>query len=205
MNTITVVDYGAGNLQSVNRQLLSLGVEVIVSSDPAQVAGAEKIVLPGVGHFGNAMENLRRSGLVDALQQAVQVRGVPILGICLGMQLMAHSSTEGNAAGLGWFDGAVVRFDAPDSLRYKIPHMGWNEVRQARRSRLMEGIPDLSEFYFVHSYHYVPLEDPDVLLTSDYCGTFACGIERRHIFGVQFHPEKSHDVGLKLLRNFTRL
>lgn len=202
MRPVTVVNYGAGNLQSVNRRLEYLGANVVITSDPSQVAKAEKLVLPGVGHFGKAMENLRTQGLTDALNEAVLTRAVPILGICLGMQLMATSSTEGDAQGLGWFKGSVVRFDIADKLRFKVPHMGWNEVRQAKRSVLMEGIPDGSEFYFVHSYHYVPDHGPEVLLTADYSYTFTCAVERDNIYGVQFHPEKSHEVGLKLIRNF---
>lgn len=205
MRAVTVLDYGAGNLQTVNRQLKRLGAEVIVSSDPDRIARAEKIVLPGVGHFGAAMENLLKQGHVEALNRAVLARGVPVLGICLGMQLMASSSTEGNSRGLGWFQGSVVRLEVPDRLRFKIPHMGWNQVRKTRDSALLGDIPDLSEFYFLHSYCYVPEDTDDVLLTADYCHTFACAIERDNIYGVQFHPEKSHDVGMKLLGNFLRL
>lgn len=202
MRPVTVVNYGAGNLQSVSRRLEYLGAKVAVTSDPSQIAKAEKLVLPGVGHFGKAMEHLHAQGLTDALNEAVLTRAVPILGICLGMQLMAASSTEGNAQGLGWFAGSVVRFDMADKLRFKVPHMGWNQVRQARPSVLMEGIPDGSQFYFVHSYRYVPDRGPEVLLTADYAYSFVCAIERDEIYGVQFHPEKSHDVGLKLIRNF---
>lgn len=202
MRPVTVVNYGAGNLQSVSRRLEYLGAKVVVTSDPSQIAKAEQLVLPGVGHFGRAMENLHAQGLTDALNEAVLTRAVPILGICLGMQLMAASSTEGNAKGLGWFEGSVVRFDMADKLRFKVPHMGWNQVRQARPSALTAGIPDGSQFYFVHSYRYVPYPGPEVLLTADYAYSFVCAIERDEIYGVQFHPEKSHDVGLKLIRNF---
>jgi glutamine amidotransferase len=179
-----------------------LGAKVVISSDPAQVRSAEKILLPGVGHFGRAMENLVHNGLADALNEAVLVKQVPILGICLGMQLMASSSAEGGSAGLGWFGGSVVRLEVADKLHFKVPHMGWNQVRQAKRSLLLKDIPDDSEFYFVHSYCYAPENKDEVLLTSDYSTSFTCGIERDNIFGVQFHPEKSHDVGMKMLRNF---
>jgi imidazole glycerol-phosphate synthase subunit HisH len=202
MGSVVIVDYGAGNLQSVFRRLSQLDVEVTISSDPARVASAEKIVLPGVGHFGRAMENLVHNGLADALQEAVLVRQVPVLGICLGMQLMASSSEEGASVGLGWFGGSMKRFDIADKLHFKIPHMGWNEVRQAKKSLLLKNIPDKAEFYFVHSYYYAPASEEEVLLTSEYSSSFTCGIERDNIFGVQFHPEKSHEVGMTMLRNF---
>lgn len=209
MKAVTVVDYGAGNLHTVHRQLRRLGADVVVSSDPAQLARAEKIVLPGVGHFGRAMEHLEKSGMVSALNEAVREKQVPILGICLGMQLMARSSTEGDTSGLEWFNGSVVRFDVSDKLRFKVPHMGWNQVRRARDSVLLEDVPDFSEFYFVHSYHYAPADqddqDGDALLISEYSYPFTCAIQRENIYGVQFHPEKSHVVGMKLLRNFLRV
>jgi glutamine amidotransferase len=202
MSAITVVDCETGNLQSVNRRLDHLGAKVLISSDPVQVSNAAKILLPGVGHFGKAMENLAQNGLADALNEAVLVRQVPVLGICLGMQLMASASAEGGSAGLGWFRGSVVRFEVADKLHFKVPHMGWNQVRQAKDSLLLKGIPDLAEFYFVHSYYYAPENEEEVLLTSDYSTNFTCGVERDNIYGVQFHPEKSHDVGMRLLRNF---
>jgi imidazole glycerol-phosphate synthase subunit HisH len=202
MSAITVVDCGTGNLQSVNRRLDQLGAEVMVTSDPARVASAGKILLPGVGHFGRAMENLSHSGLADALNEAVLVKRVPILGICLGMQLMASSSAEGGSRGLGWFGGSVVRLEVHDKLHFKVPHMGWNQVQRRKQSLLLKNIPDGSEFYFVHSYYYAAENEDEVLLTSDYSRSFACGIERENIFGVQFHPEKSHEVGTTMLRNF---
>lgn len=202
---MTVVDYGAGNLQSVHRRLVSAGAAAVVSSDPKEIARAEKIVLPGVGHFGKAMENLRRNGLVDSLNEAVVVRRVPILGICLGMQLMADWSAEGETRGLEWFRGSVVRFDLRDPLRFKVPHMGWNQVRRVQDSPLLEGVAESSEFYFVHSYHYLPEGDGDTLLLSDYGYPFTCAIARDNIYGVQFHPEKSHESGMTMLRNFARL
>lgn len=176
-----------------------------ISSNPAQVADAAKILLPGVGHFGKAMENLARSGLADALNEAVLVKRVPILGICLGMQLMAASSSESDSAGLGWFGGSVLRFDIADKLHFKVPHIGWNQVRQRKNSRLLKGITDDAEFYFVHSYYYAPVDEEEVLLTSEYSCNFTCGIERDNIFGVQFHPEKSHEAGMKMLRNFVEI
>jgi imidazole glycerol-phosphate synthase subunit HisH len=200
-----VVDYGAGNLLSVQRRLVSVGATVVVSSNPEEIAKASKIILPGVGHFGQAMDNLRRGGLVEALNEAVLTRGVPILGICLGMQLMASSSTEGETRGLGWFSGSVVRFQVSDRLRFKVPHMGWNQVRRSKDSPLIDEIPDDSEFYFVHSYHYLPEGEGDALLTSEYGYPFTCGIARDNIHGVQFHPEKSHEAGMKMLRNFVQM
>jgi len=199
---VLIVDYGMGNIHSVRRRMDQAGAQCSVSSSPEVVLQAEKLILPGVGHFGRAMQNLQDSGLVDALNEAVLHRKTPVLGICLGMQLMAGHSEEGDADGLGWFDGTVTRFRVEDRLRYKVPHMGWNQARQMKQSPLLKGIPDNSEFYFVHSYHFLANEAADVLTETDYSYLFASAIEKDNIFGVQFHPEKSHDAGTLLLKNF---
>lgn len=194
-----------GNLNSVKKKLLSLKAEVVVTSQPSDLLEAQRIVLPGVGHFAMAMNNLRELGLIDALNEAVIRRHVPILGICLGMQLMARSSEEGGVEGLGWFDADVRRFQISDKLKFKVPHMGWNQVVARKPSHLLRGIAEGSEFYFVHSYHMQADHPTDVLAESDYELPFTCAVEKGNMFGVQFHPEKSHNVGQALVKNFLEL
>jgi glutamine amidotransferase len=204
-NEITIVDSGMGNLQSVRRKLERVGARAVVSSDPAALAAAQKLVIPGVGHFQRAMANLRERRLIDALEEAVLRRKVPVLGICLGLQLMARRSEEGEVAGLGWLVADVVRFRVGDSARHKVPHMGWNGLHAARPSPLLEGIASDAEFYFCHSYHLRFDDRADVLGETDYDYRFDAAAARGHIYGVQFHPEKSHDAGERLLRNFAEL
>lgn len=202
---ILIVDYGMGNLNSVRKKLAQSNCDALVSSDPKAVASADKLILPGVGHFGQAMENLRKLNLLEALNEAVLARRKPILGICLGMQLMARHSEEGDASGLGWVGGDVVRFRPKDTLQFKVPHVGWNQIAVAKDSALMKGIPDSSEFYFVHAYHLKLETAADVLNETHYDGRFVSAVEKENIFGVQYHPEKSHDVGERLLKNFVDL
>jgi glutamine amidotransferase len=199
---VAIVDYGMGNLHSVKRKLGRIGVHGHLTSDPAEVLAADKLLLPGVGHFGKAMENLAALGLVDALNEAVVERGTPILGICLGMQLFARHSQEGDVAGLGWIDADVVRFAIDDTLRFKVPHMGWNGVRIVRPNTLLGGVTEETEFYFVHAFHMVCRDSGDVLCDTDYENRFTSVVQRENLYGVQFHPEKSHEAGEVLLRNF---
>jgi glutamine amidotransferase len=198
---VAIVDYGMGNLHSVKRKLERIGVHPQLTSAPDELLRADKLLLPGVGHFGKAMEHLATMGLVPALHEAVMVRKMPILGICLGMQLFARESEEGDAEGLGWIDADVVRF-AIDDRRLKVPQMGWNSVCVARSSPLLEGVTEQTEFYFVHAYHLVCRDSRDVLCETDYGYPFTSVVERGNLYGVQFHPEKSHDAGEVLLRNF---
>ena len=201
-SAIVIVDYGTGNLNSIRRTLDRVGVKAVASADAGGIGRADKLILPGVGHFGNAMLRLAELGLVDALNEAVLSKRKPVLGICLGMELMARSSEEGDATGLGWIDARAVRLKVPDDSRYKVPHMGWNRVHSKKASALTDGIDESSEFYFAHSYH-LELNDPSDLLTeTTYAVGFPSAIERDNIFGVQFHPEKSHDAGARLLKNF---
>ena len=202
---IVIVDYGTGNLNSVRRSLDRLRAGSIISSNPNDISSADKIILPGVGHFGNAMSNLREFNLLDALHEAVLVKQKPILGICLGMELMARNSEEGNTSGLGWFDAEVVRFNISDKRRYKIPQMGWNNIRIKKNSLLMKNISELSEFYFVHSYHLKTNDQSDILNETEYESIYTSAIEKDNIFGVQYHPEKSHDAGDQLIRNFVEM
>jgi glutamine amidotransferase len=205
MSGIVVVDYGMGNLHSVRRKLRDAGAHSVLTQDPAVVATAEKLVLPGVGHFAEAMRTLESSGLREALDGAVRRRGAPILGICLGMQLFAAHSEEGDAAGLGWIAADVVRFRVSDPIRFKVPHIGWNDVQAAKESDLTRGLEARAEFYFVHAYHLACHDPSDVLLKTTYDYEFPSAVARENVYGVQFHPEKSHDAGLALLRRFAAI
>ena len=195
---IAIVDYGAGNLISVKKAFDWLGEESLITSDPAQVAKAAKVVLPGVGHFASTM-SLTRSGLKDAIAEAIQ-RGIPFLGICVGMQWMfAGSSESPETPGLGLFPGECERFPAS----VKSPHVGWNSLQIDSSSLLFRGVPSSSFVYFTHSFR-APLAETAVAC-CEYGGKFAAAVERDHVFGVQFHPEKSGDTGLTLLSNFCAL
>ncbi|MFT5777418.1 MAG: glutamine amidotransferase [Crocinitomicaceae bacterium] len=202
---IAIVDYGMGNINSVKRKILQLGAEVIVTSNPEEILTADKIILPGVGHFSKAMESLRAHQLVEPLNKAVLENHTPILGICLGMQLMALSSEEGSVPGLGWFDATVVRFNVEDQLHFKIPHTGWNQVIWQKESPLEKGLTKESEFYFVHAFHLKTNNPEDNLNLTDYEYQFPSAISKGHIYGVQYHPEKSHDAGLQMLKNFIEI
>jgi len=182
-----------------------MGARSMVSSRAADIESADKIILPGVGHFGRAMSSLRQSGLLDELNEAVLARQKPVLGICLGLELMAETSEEGNAAGLGWLRARTIRFRIEDTERHKVPHMGWNQVRIRKSSELLRGVGEGTEFYFAHSYHLALDDDDDLLCETEYEITFPSSIERGNIFGVQYHPEKSHDAGAQLLKNFVEL
>jgi glutamine amidotransferase len=194
-----------GNLNSVKRKLARLGVDALISNLPSDISKADKLILPGVGHFQKAVENLKQLQLWEILNDIVLVKKKPILGICLGMQLMALRSEEGNVEGLGWFDAEVVKFRVKDFLTHKVPHTGWNQIIKLKESPLMNDIPDLSEFYFVHSYHFRCNNLADILNETEYEYKFTSAVEKENIFGVQYHPEKSHDIGEKLLKNFIDL
>jgi glutamine amidotransferase len=196
---IAILDYGMGNLRSVEKALEHVGATARISSDPTEVRAADGLVLPGVGAFPRAMQRIEELGL-DELVAERRDAGVPILGICLGLQLLFDSSTElGGASGLGLLAGGVGELEAGG---LKVPHIGWSPVRWERRSRLVEGIESETPFYFVHSF--APAPDPGELLgTAAHGARFACAAERDNVFGVQFHPEKSSAAGLRLLANFT--
>ncbi len=197
---VFIADYGAGNLRSVQKAFDYLGVKAIVSSDPAKLAGYKKVVLPGVGAFGQAIESLNASGFTEALSEHVD-KGGQLLGICLGMQLLLTDSEEmGAYKGLDLIPGRVLHFK---SRTDKIPQIGWNSVDQQKESTLFRGIPDHSFFYFVHSYYCEPESLDSVAATTWFAGkNFCSAIEQNGIFAVQFHPEKSSDAGLQVLRNF---
>ncbi|MEO6589976.1 MAG: imidazole glycerol phosphate synthase subunit HisH [Pyrinomonadaceae bacterium] len=202
---LTVVDYGMGNLNSVKKILERMNVETIISSDPKDIFDCDKLILPGVGHFGRAMSNLKTLNIADALNEVVLVKKKPILGICLGMQLLAKKSEEGNSEGLGWIDAEVVKFNVSDKLKYKVPHMGWNQISIKKQSLLMKNISESAEFYFVHSYHLIANNNSNLLNETNYEYSFTSAVEKDNIFGVQYHPEKSHDTGAQLIKNFIEL
>ena len=194
-----------GNLNSVKRKFARLSIDALISNLPSDISKADKLILPGVGHFQKAVENIKKLGLWESLNESVLVKKIPILGICLGMQLMASHSEEGDIDGFGWFDAYVVKFRVKDFLTYKVPHTGWNKITRVKESLLMKDIPDLSEFYFVHSFHFRCNNPADMLNETEYEYNFTSAVEKENILGVQYHPEKSHDAGEKLLKNFVNL
>jgi glutamine amidotransferase len=197
---VAVLDYGMGNLRSVEKALVRGGAQPSVTRDQDSIRAADGVVLPGVGAFPKAMHNLRELGLASLLEELV-AEGVPTLGICLGMQLLFESSSENEGSeGLGFLKGSVTRLPAPG---LKVPLIGWSQVTWARASRLTEGLPDRCPFYFVHSFAPIDVEEGDLLGTVEYGERFVCAVEHGTIFGVQFHPEKSSASGLRLLENFT--
>lgn len=209
MQTAVLIDYGSGNLRSAEKALLQAArnggdaVRVEVTADPEAVAKADRLVLPGVGAFAACMGALKtRPGLVDAMTAAVKGRGVPFLGVCVGMQLLASRGLEfGETEGLDWIDGEV-RMIAPSDPHLKVPHMGWNALEIGHAHPVMEGVADGAHMYFTHSYAFYPADPGDVVAWTDHGGRFAAAVARDNVAGVQFHPEKSQAAGLKLLQDF---
>jgi glutamine amidotransferase len=203
---IFIVDYGVGNIKSIIKIFKRLNIEVRSTSNPDEVNRATKLVLPGVGHFAWGMQSLKELGLLEALHESVMIRRVPILGICLGMQLFSRKSEEGHEFGLGWIEAETRRLAiAPDSSRLRIPHMGWNSLEIRKSSPLLKNIGPDSLFYFAHSFHVVCADQDDILATTGYGTEFVSCLERENIYGIQFHPEKSHRDGVQLLRNYAEL
>jgi imidazole glycerol-phosphate synthase subunit HisH len=202
MADITLVQYGLGNIQAFVNIYQRLNLNVEVATNAEQLAAAQRLILPGVGAFDWAMARLNASGMRGALDDAVLNRNVPVLGVCVGMQMMADRSDEGTEPGLGWIKGDVRAFSLPEK-RLPLPHMGWNDVVPANTECLFEGIV-APKYYFLHSYCIVPANDDDALATADYGNPFVSAVRHSNIFGTQFHPEKSHGWGIDLLRNFAR-
>jgi len=199
---VGVIDYGMGNLLSVCHALEYIGAQVRICTDPGDLAQVERIILPGVGAFGDCIRNLNERGFITPLNHAVMEKGIPILGICLGMQVMAQRSFEGGEhRGLGWIKGDVIRIQT-DHSDLHIPHIGWNDVRYRSGSPLFKGLPAGCDFYFVHSYSIKCDEPEDVDATCDYGCAITAAIRKDNIFATQFHPEKSQDFGLRVLENF---
>ena len=199
---ITIIDYGMGNIGSIVNMLKKTGVDSQITCDPEEIAKAQKIILPGVGHFDRAMERIDQFGIREILDQKALKEKVPILGICLGMQLLTKSSEEGKWPGLGWIPATTNRF--PDTPELKVPHMGWNLVHRSTPSKITEGFED-TRFYFAHSYYVKVDDEAHSTLKTEYGVKFDSAIESGNIYGVQFHPEKSHRFGMCLLTNFAEL
>jgi len=199
---IFIVDYGIGNLSSVKRGFQRIGVETQISSSLTEVEDANKLVLPGVGHFSEGINNIKNLGLWEILSEKVLSEKTPILGICLGMQMMGNKSEEGGTDGLGWINADIKRFKIKDKLRYKVPNIGWNNTKLINKNKLSLDLTDRDYFYFVHSYHMVCNDPRDVWMRSSYESDFVSAINKGNIFGTQFHPEKSHSAGLKILKSF---
>lgn len=200
---IAIINYGLGNLGSIKNMLTRLGFEAVITGDPQQMRAADKLILPGVGAFDSAMINLDRFGMIGVLNELVLDRKVPILGICLGMQILSRRSEEGTLPGLGWLDSETVRFRFDEGERkLKVPHMGWNEIEIKRNNPLLAETEGTLRFYFVHSYHMRCSDPADLLATSRHGIEFAAAVNRGNVWGMQFHPEKSHKFGLKVLKNF---
>jgi glutamine amidotransferase len=200
--SVLIIDYGMCNLGSIRRSVELCDVDVVVSSSPSELDECSAIILPGVGSFGDGMKNLREEGWLDILRDTVLNVKIPILGICLGMQLLSSKGYEGGEhEGLGFIDGEVKLLKSSD-VKERIPHMGWNEVEYKTPSPLFEGIKCNTDFYFVHSYHFVCSDDKDVVTQTPYCGGITSTVGRDNIYGVQFHPEKSSRAGMQLLKNF---
>lgn len=204
---IVVLDYGIGNSGSMYNMLRRILKNVIITTEPKAIMEASAIILPGVGSFDNGMQKLNASGILEYLEQRVLKDKIPFLGVCLGMQLLLESSEEGKELGLGWIQGEVKRFtfSGYEQKNLKIPHMGWNLVNPINKDSLFNGFDDNARFYFVHSYHVTCRNNENILSTTDYGYSFISSVNKENIFGVQFHPEKSHRFGMSLLKNFTEL
>jgi imidazole glycerol-phosphate synthase subunit HisH len=199
---IAIIDYGMGNLRSVQKGMERAGIDAVVTRDPAQIQSAQGVVLPGVGAFSACMANLREFGLIDVIRETVRAHK-PFLGICLGFQLLFSESEEfGQQKGLDLFSGKVVGFHAKENL--KVPHMGWNRIEKQQKSPFLEGVSTGDYVYFVHSFYVVPQDNAIIATTTDYGQSFVSSIATERLFACQFHPEKSQELGLRILANFGR-
>ena len=202
---IAIIDYGMGNLGSVFNMFKKIGAEAIITSDPDKIYKASKILLPGVGAFDTAMNKINNSQLLPLLNEKALVAKIPILGICLGMQLLTHGSDEGLLPGLGWIEGQTISFKGKLQNNYKIPHMGWNSVNFQTKHKILEEFEGDISFYFVHSYYVKVMNEKNSLMKTQYGINFDSAIFKDNIFGAQFHPEKSHKYGMQLFKNFVKL
>lgn len=199
---VTIIDYKTGNIGSIQNMLKKIGETSVITSRKEEIADATKLILPGVGAFDTGMKNLKDLDLIDILNQKVLTDKIPVLGICLGLQLLSNRSEEGILPGLGWVNSETLRFKFVNTSEYKIPHMGWNFISIKKESRLFDGMYPEARFYFVHSY-FLSVSDPkDILASTFYESEFSSAVEKGNISGVQFHPEKSHKFGMRLLKNF---
>ena len=203
MNNIVIVNYGMGNLGSIENMIRRVGGVPMVSDQKEVISRAEKLILPGVGAFKHAVDELKRQELWDIIDKKVKSDKIPILCICLGAQLVAEHSEEGDVAGFGWIKGRVVRFNTSTGI--KIPHMGWNHADVKKKSHLFEDMYEAPRFYFVHSFHFNGQDESDVLTTTTHGYEFASSLEKENIWAVQFHPEKSHKFGMRMFENFLKI
>ena len=204
MSMITIIDYGAGNIKSIQNMLKKIGIKSVLTKETNEIENATKLILPGVGHFDYGMQQLQKSGLIKILNKKVLQDKTPLLGICLGAQMLGNQSEEGNEKGLGWIDMDVIKFSLKNSS-LKVPHMNWNELNIKKDSLLFKDMYENPRFYFVHSYYMKPNNEKDTICTANYGENFVAAVQKDNIFGVQFHPEKSHKFGMKILENFSKL
>jgi glutamine amidotransferase len=203
---IGVLDYGSGNVKAFINIYKKMGIPTIIIKSANELRSASKLILPGVGSFDYAMHKLRESGMRQVLDEIVLRCRVPIIGVCVGMQMLAHSSEEGNQTGLGWIDAEVKKFDTTShKLPMNVPHIGWNDVKPLKANHLLEGLERGARFYFLHSYYMVCHRNEEIVAITEYGTEFACVVNQGNIYGVQFHPEKSHQWGIQLLKNFASL
>jgi glutamine amidotransferase len=202
---VAIIDYGIGNTRSISKMIEKLGFEAIVTKNESDIRRAQSIILPGVGSFDNAAKKLRETGLISTLSELALDRRKPFLGICLGMQLLFKSSEEGVDFGLGWIDGKVIKFEQNKMPFKKIPHMGWNTVEYNTQSPLFKNVNSEIRFYFTHSFHVSGVNDSEIIGTTNYGYDFISAVQRNNIYGVQFHPEKSHRFGLQLIKKFLEI
>lgn len=202
---IAIINYGLGNLASIKNMCRRLGIDAVITDDAEKIKEASHLLLPGVGHFKRGMANLNESGLREVITKEVMENKKPILGICLGAQLLTKHSEEGDIDGLGWVDAKTVRFDAEKLGKLPIPHMGWTDIKPDGNCELMKNLPEDPRYYFVHSYHFLFEQQEEVTATAVYGYEFACAFQKGNVFGAQFHPEKSHKFGMRLLENFNKV
>lgn len=200
---ITIVDYGVGNLGSIKNMFRRVGARAEITSDPDAISAAKKILLPGVGSFDAAMQKLEAQGLKQILAHKAMKEQVPVLGICLGMQLLTNGSEEGDLPGFGWIDASAKKISGEAGL--KVPHMGWNVVKKSSQSEMTNGLEEDARFYFVHSYAVTVKDPKNMILETEYGGRFASAIQNENVYGMQFHPEKSHKFGMQIFKNFEAL
>jgi len=201
---IVIVDYGLGNVRSIYAKIDQMGEEARISHDKSDIETADALILPGVGAFDTGMHNLKALDLIDILYRRIIQERIPVLGICLGMQLFTNKSEEGSQEGLSYIDAETIRFQFPEEISLPVPHMGWNTIQKKREIPALSGIVDNSRFYFIHSYHISCHNPQDIVATTIYGGNYPSIIQKDNILGVQFHPEKSHKQGITLLKNFVK-